>query len=138
MRKELTAFRREQEIAVQSAIIALSLKIVEKIVLRQTETDPLFLAASVRYAIDHMQTSSKLILKVAMVDFADWISLFGKMDDGREMLMIVGDPELGSGMCRLENGSATADYSARAQLNEIMTKFEGMLSESVSNSRAVS
>ncbi len=122
--------RREQDVAIQPRVIALSLKIAEKILCRQAEVDVLFLAASVRYAIDHMKTPSKLILKIAAMDHLDWLNLFGKMNGGSEIATIIIDPDLGPGMCRLESAGASADYSAAAQLAEIQRKFEGMLGES--------
>jgi flagellar biosynthesis/type III secretory pathway protein FliH len=127
--RELERFQKEQLARMQPEIIATSLQLAEKILCRQIEVDSLFLASSVRHALDLNRTSVTLVLKVAAVDHLAWLGLFGHSGEGYGPVKLSVDLSLQAGMCRVEGNGAYTDYSAKTQFEEMIMKFGKMLTQ---------
>ena len=126
---EIASFRSELERRIQPKIVALSLRIAEKILCSRIQIDSLSLAATVRVCLDESPIEGIMTLKVSPTDHLSWLNLFGAVEGGIVSVVISVDPALHDGMCRVETAFGNADYSAEMQLNEIGNRFRRMLGE---------
>ncbi len=109
---------------IEGEVVRLSLAIAERILHREANMDPTFLAAAVRVALQQAGNSSRTVLRTSANDMPMWRDLFRRRTDQIE---IVADGALEAGDCFLETSSGTVRLGVRAQLEEIERGFFELL-----------
>ena len=123
-----TQFAAEREryfVEVEGEVVRLALGIAERVLHRETQMDPMLLAASVRLALEKVAGETGTVLRVP-VDVADqWRALFGEGAD--RAAEVVGDERLSAGECVLETNVGRVELGLAVQLEEIEKGFFDLL-----------
>lgn len=122
--------RRTYFAKVESEVVHLALAIARKILGREAQLDPMLLAGLVRIALDGMQGSPAVRLRVAPSSVADWQRL-----SLNEQTEIIADPACGPETCLLETEVGSAHLSFETQLKEVERGFLDLLGQHPDRSR---
>ncbi len=118
----IQGFARERETyyqKVESEVVHLALSIARKILHRESQVDPLLLAGIVRVALDELETSTKVVVRVNPSQAADWRNYFSHHMDAHQQPEVVDDPSLEPGRCQLETALGNTELGLEVQLKEI-------------------
>jgi flagellar assembly protein FliH len=123
------AFGREAKnyyARVESEIVRLALSIAAKILHRESQVDPMLVAALVQIAVSQLKENSTVTIRVRPEAEARWQARF---DDARQWarVSIVADAALEPGGCMLETELGTANFSLESQLKEVEQGFFDVL-----------
>lgn len=114
---------------VEREVVRLALDIAARVLHREAQMDPLFLAGAVRVALDKLADSSGVVLRVAPGQVLVWQETFRLSSDINTQPEILGDLSLPSGECVLETRLGTIEVGVRAQLEEIEKGFFDLLDQ---------
>ncbi len=126
----LEEFRQQRERyfhSVEREVVRLSLAIAARVLHRQAQIDPLFLAGAVRVALDKLNDTSGVVLRVAPAQVLTWQEMFRLHSGARVQPEIMGDLSLNAGECVLETRLGTVELGVKAQLEEIEKGFFDLL-----------
>ena len=135
----LEEFRQQRERyfhSVEREVVRLALAIAARVLHRQAQMDPLFLAGAVRVALDKLNDTSGVVLRVAPAQVLAWQELFRLHSGVRMKPEILGDLSLKAGECVLETRLGTVELGVKAQLEEIEKGFFDLLHHHPTASRA--
>ena len=113
---------------VEADIVKLSLAIAAKILHRESQVDPMLLAALVRVAVERMQDGSKVVVRVNPERSDCWRSTFAQLRNGAQAA-VVEDASLQISDCILETDIGSANFSIDSQLKEIEQGFFDLLAQ---------
>ena len=113
---------------VESEVVHLSLAIARKILEREAKTDPLLLAGLVRVALDGVESSSSVRLRVSADRLATWQSHLATTSV-RQRPELLPDPSLSADECVLETEAGVARLNYEIQLKEIERGFLDLLGQ---------
>lgn len=123
---EFASERIEYFRRVEGEVVQLALSIARKILQREANLDPTFLAALVRIAIDKMQSGSTVRIRVAPGNVRFWQKCAEDNADSQRW-QIVADETLDSGDCIVETEVGTANFGFESQLRDIEESFAQLL-----------
>jgi flagellar assembly protein FliH len=118
--------RREYFRHVEAEAVKLALAIARKVLHREAQMDPMLLRAVVRSAMDRLEETSKVTLRVPSPEAAGWERVFTEMP-ARERPSVLADPRLQAGECVIESQMGTIELSVETQLEEIERGFFDLL-----------
>lgn len=110
----------------EAETVRLALAIARKILHRELQIDPIFLAGVVRSALDRLSESDKTILRIPPKDHDAWLKVFEEEPD-RLRPVLIEDRLLRPGACVLETQMGTVELSVDGQLEEIERGFFDLL-----------
>ncbi len=113
--------------SVEREVVRLSLAIAGRVLHRQAQIDPLFLAGAVRVALDKLADTTGVVLRVAPAQVLAWQEMFRLHGGVRMQPEILGDLSLTAGECVLETHLGTVELGVKAQLEEIEKGFFDLL-----------
>jgi flagellar assembly protein FliH len=108
---------------VEQEAVRLALAIAARILRREAQMDPLLLTGAVRVALGQLAQSTMVRLFVPLADQALWEEALARMPKLEQRPLVVGDPEMKLGGCRMETELGSADLSLWSQLKEIEHGF---------------
>lgn len=118
--------RRSYFARVETELVRLALSIAARILHRESQVDPLLVAALVRIAIEKMRDGSSVVVRVSPWDAAGWRTrLDAKI--GESDVEIVENDQLGPQECVLETRLGSVEFGIEAQLKEIERGFFDLL-----------
>jgi flagellar assembly protein FliH len=123
--------RREYLRGVEAEAVKLALAIARKILHRETQMDPMLLRAVVRSAMDRLEVTSKVILRIPSTEAAGWERLFAETPV-QERPTVMADSRLQAGGCLIESQMGSIELSVDAQLAEIERGFFDLLHQRLS------
>lgn len=126
------AFRGEQQQyfkSVEREVVRLALAIAARVLHREAQMDPLFLAGAVHVALEKLADTSGVVLRVAPGQVLVWQEMFRLSGDRAAQPEIQGDMSLAAGECVLETRLGTIEVGVRAQLEEIEKGFFDLLDQ---------
>jgi len=113
---------------VESDVVQLALAIAAKILHRESQVDPLLVAALVRVAVDKLHDGSSVSVRVSPDKAAKWRKYLANPLNG-STIAIVEDTHLGPEDCLLETDLGSANFSIEAQLKEVEQGFFDLLAQ---------
>ena len=113
---------------VESEVVHLSLAIARKILDREAKTDPLLLAGLVRVALDGIEDSSAVRLRVAPDRLSAWQTHLAT-SPANQRPELLPDSALSADDCVLETEAGVARLNYEVQLKEIERGFLDLLSQ---------
>ncbi len=125
------AERKEYFRGVEAEAVKLALAIARKILHRETQMDPMLLRAVVRSAMDRLEETSKVVLRVPSAEAAGWERVFAEMPV-QERPTVMADPRMQAGGCLIESRMGSIELSVDAQLAEIERGFFDLLQQRLS------
>lgn len=123
-------FERERERYARRAepeVVRLALAIAKKILQREADADPIVLAGVVRSAMQRLDSSAKVQLRVSPTYSQKWKDCFRKECEAG--LEITADAKLTEYECRLESEVGTTELSLGGALKEIDERFMELLTQ---------
>jgi flagellar assembly protein FliH len=118
--------RKEYFRGVEAEAVKLALAIARKILHREAQVDPLLLRAVVRSAMDRLEETSKVVLRIPPAEAAGWERIFAELP-APERPTVMADPRMQAGGCVLESKLGTIDLSVDTQLAEVERGFFDLL-----------
>jgi flagellar assembly protein FliH len=118
--------RKEYFRQVEAEAVKLALAIARKVLHREAQMDPMLLRAVVRLAMDRLEETSKVTLRVPSAEAAAWEKVFTEMP-ARERPSVLADSRLEAGGCVIESQMGTIELSVDTQLEEIERGFFDLL-----------
>ena len=118
----LEAFDRERKTyfeRVEGEVVQLALAVARKILHREAQIDPLFLAGAVRVALEKVAAGSAVKLRVPETDIFKWRQIVALLKNVQPQPEVVGDPALPSGRCIMETDVGSTNISLDTQFREI-------------------
>jgi flagellar assembly protein FliH len=118
----LAQFTRDRAVyfqKVEGEVVQLALSIAAKILHREAQVDPLLLAGIVRVALEKIDGSTKVVLRIHPQNAADWRRYLATYLDSSKLPEIVEDPSQPNDSCKLETAMGTASLGLDVQLKEI-------------------
>lgn len=103
---------------IEAEVVQLALSIARKILQREAQQDPTLLAALVRIAIERMQCSSVVRIRVAPEDAERWRT-FGNDHGVAPRWEVSPDKALTSGDCFVETELGIANFGFEAQMRDV-------------------
>ena len=122
--EERTAYFRQ----VEGQVVQLALSIARKILQREAQMDPTLLTALVRIALDRMQCSSAVRVRIAPENLELWRA-HGDCNGGSPRWEAVADEALNSDDCIVETELGAADFGFEAQLRDVEESFAQLLAQ---------
>lgn len=122
IRDAITVFARERDAyyhKVESEIVQLSLAIARKILHREAQVDPLMLAGIVRVALDKLESSTEVVVRVNPRNLTEWRDYFSRTLEPRELPEVIEDPGIPPDRCVLQTLLGTTELGIETQLKEI-------------------
>ena len=122
MAEMITAFARERQSfyeKVEPEIVNLALNIARKILHREAQIDPLLLAGLVRVALEAIEFSTQVTVRVHPRLMPPWRDYFARHIDPGDLPELVEDPTLEEGRCVLETHLGKTELGWEVQLKEI-------------------
>lgn len=122
MAEMITAFARERESfyeKVEPEVVNLALNIARKILHREAQIDPLLLAGLVRVALEAIEFSTQVTVRVHPRLLPSWKDYFARQIDPRDLPDLVEDPTLEEGRCVMETHLGKTELGWEVQLKEI-------------------
>jgi flagellar assembly protein FliH len=120
------AERKEYFRGVEAEAVKLALAIARKILHRETQLDPMLLRAVVRSAMDRLEETSKVVLRIPPAEAAGWERVFAEMP-AQERPTVLADARMQAGGCQIESRMGSIELSVDAQLAEIERGFFDLL-----------
>ncbi len=131
VRQALELFQVEQRdyfSRVESDVVQLALAIAAKILHRESQVDPMLVAALVRVAIDKLHDGSSVSVRVSPAEAGKWRAFLANPLNG-STIEIVEDAHLGAADCILETELGSANFSIDAQMKEVEQGFFDLLAQ---------
>jgi flagellar assembly protein FliH len=122
MAEMVRAFARERESfyeKVEPEVVNLALNIARKILHREAQIDPLLLAGLVRVALEAIEFSTQVTVRVHPRLLPSWKDYFARQIDPRDLPELVEDPTLEAGRCVMETHLGKTELGWEVQLKEI-------------------
>jgi len=129
IREALALFQEERKRyfgEVESDVVHLALAIAAKILHRESQVDPLLIAALVRVAVDKLHDGSSVSVRVSPTKSEKWRKYLANPLNG-STISIVEDSNLSPDDCILETDLGSANFSIDAQLKEVEQGFFDLL-----------
>jgi flagellar assembly protein FliH len=120
------AQRTEYFARVEAEIVQLALAIAAKILHRESQVDPMIVAALVRMAVDKMREGSKVTVRVDPGRVAKWRAYFASLSAAARV-EVVEDTALTENDCLLETELGTTNFGLDTQLKEVEQGFFDLL-----------
>ena len=118
---------------VEDQIVHLALGIAAKILHRESQVDPLLVAALVRLATENLKQGSTVQVNINPQEIRDWQSYFEQDGNGRVKIELVEDSTLSLGECIVHSEVGTAALGLDAQLKEIERGLFDLLAQRPKN-----
>ena len=118
----LEDFERERKTyfeRVEGEVVQLALGIARKILHREAQMDPLFLAGVVRVALEKVAAGSTVKLRVPENELFRWRQVLATLKGIQNQPELVGDPSLLSGRCIMQTEVGNTNISLENQFQEI-------------------
>lgn len=131
IRRALEQFQIERKdyfTRVESDVVQLALSVASKILHRESQVDPMLVAALVRVAIDKLHDGSSVSVRVPPSQAAKWSVFLANPLNG-STIEIVEDAHLGVGDCILETELGSANFNIDAQMKEVEQGFFDLLAQ---------
>jgi flagellar assembly protein FliH len=128
----LQAFQLEREnyfLRIEREVVELALAIARKILYREAQIDANLLNGIVRITLEKLDAGTKVSLRVAPGDAAEWRHYFACQADGSPAPEVQEDGSVPSGECRIETSVGTTSIGLGPQLKEIETGLCDILAE---------
>jgi flagellar assembly protein FliH len=126
--ESFAADRRDYFRSVEAEAVKLALAIARKVLHREAQMDPMLLRAVVRSAMERLEETSKVTLRVPPQDAAGWKKVFAEMP-AHARPSVMEDARLESGACVIESQMGTIELGVDAQLDEIERGFFDLLDQ---------
>jgi flagellar assembly protein FliH len=104
---------------VESEVVQLALTIARKVLHREAQVDPLVLAGIVRVALDKMESGTKVSVKVAPQQVAEWRAFFESHMPPERVPEVIEDGSVSDDTCVLQTALGTTELGLEVQLREI-------------------
>jgi flagellar assembly protein FliH len=116
---EFTRERADYFRKVEVEVVQLALSIARKILHRESQVDPLLLAALVRVALDQIDNKTKVVVRVHPSNAADCRAYFARAMEAHEAPEVEEDPSQEADRCVLQTALGTTEIGIEVQLKEI-------------------
>jgi flagellar assembly protein FliH len=113
---------------VESDVVHLALAIAAKILHRESQVDPLLVAALVRVAVDKLHDGSSVSVRCSPANAEKWRDYLSNSSNG-STISIVEDAQMSPDDCILETDLGSANFSIDAQLKEVEQGFFDLLAQ---------
>jgi len=113
--KERAAYYQQ----VETEVVTLALSIARKILHREAQMDPLLLASLVHLALQQIESSTKIVLRVHPQQVSEFRSYFAQHMDTQNVPEVSEDPAVGKENCILQTSLGTTQLGIEVQLKEI-------------------
>jgi flagellar assembly protein FliH len=123
---EFAEQRSEYFARVEAEVVQLALSIAAKILHRESQVDPLLVAALVRIAIERMREGSCVTVRVSPQRIESWRRYFAGIAN-MEHVEVVEDAHLNDQDCMLETELGTTNLGLHTQLKEVEQGFFDLL-----------
>jgi flagellar assembly protein FliH len=123
---EFAEQRSEYFARVEAEVVQLALSIAAKILHRESQVDPLLVAALVRIAIERMREGSSVTVRVSSQRIESWRRYFAGTPN-MEHVEVVEDAHLNDQDCILETELGTTNLGLNTQLKEVEQGFFDLL-----------
>ncbi|MBS1802985.1 MAG: hypothetical protein JST28_06430 [Acidobacteria bacterium] len=130
-------FSRERDLfvkAVEPEVVALAIRVAERILRHEVQVDPLALTGAVRVALSHLTEKAQVRLRVPAADMELWRETIDHMPNLRVKPVVFPDDNLETGECRLECTAGSVDLGLDSQIDEVrrilLEKAQGDLEQS--------
>lgn len=114
---------------VEAELVHLALAIAGKILHRESQVDRMLLAALVKIAVDNLQHSSVVTVRVNPSGFAEWQQYFTAHASNAVTIHVIEDATVEPDNCVLESELGTAEMGINAQLKEVERGFFDLLAQ---------
>lgn len=111
---------------VEAEVVQLSLSIAAKILHRESQVDPMLLAALVRVAIERMKETTSVTIRVNASQVAAWKRYFSALPE-LARVEVMADDKLNERDCVLDTEVGSANFAIDKQLKEIEQGFFDLL-----------
>ncbi len=118
--------RNEYYARVEAEIVQLALSIAAKILHRESQVEPMLVAALVRIAVERMREGSSVTLRVSPRRADDWRQYFAEFPNLAHV-EIVEDPNLSDQDCIVGTELGSANFGLDTQLKEVEQGFFDLL-----------
>jgi flagellar assembly protein FliH len=120
--------RKEYFSKVESEVVQLALSIAGKILHRESQVDPMLVAALVQIALSQLKEGSAATIRVCPAEAERWQQHFASLSL-KLAVTVVGDAELTPEDCILETELGTVNFSLDMQLKEVQQGFFDVLAQ---------
>jgi flagellar assembly protein FliH len=110
-------------------VVKLSLAIATKILHRESQVDPLLVAALARVALDKLHRNTKTVIRVRPEETSGWRQYFAQNTDQATMPEIVEDASVQPQSCILETDLGSTELGIETQLKEIENGLFDLLAQ---------
>jgi flagellar assembly protein FliH len=114
---------------VEVEIVRLSLAIAARILHREVKLDPLLLRGIVQVALNQLQESSEVVLRVPSDDVESWLLHFQDAAKSAVTVEVVADDRLEAGACTLQTKLGSVNFGVEIQLAEVERGFFDLLKQ---------
>jgi flagellar assembly protein FliH len=104
---------------VEDQVVHLALGIAAKVLHRESQVDPLLVAALVKIATENLKQGSQVQVNIHPAEINSWRGYFERDENGRVRVELVEDPTLDPGDCVVHSDVGVAAMGIAAQLREI-------------------
>jgi flagellar assembly protein FliH len=104
---------------VEDQVVHLALGIATKILHRESQVDPLLVAALVKIAIENLKQGSRIQVSIHPAEIKSWRKYFELEDNGKVIVELIEDSSLKVGECIVDSEVGVASMGITAQLKEI-------------------
>jgi flagellar assembly protein FliH len=118
---------------VEDQVVHLALGIAAKILHRESQVDPLLVAALVRLATENLKQGSKVQVNIHPQEISAWRSYFEREGNSRVNIELAEDPTLLRGECTVHSEVGIAALGIDAQLKEIERGLFDLLNQRPKN-----
>jgi flagellar assembly protein FliH len=118
---------------VEDQVVHLALGIAGKILHRESQVDPLLVAALVKLATENLKQGSKVQVYICSSEIDSWRRYFEQDGNGRVMIELLEDPSLSPGDCTVHSEVGIAALGISAQLKEIERGLFDLLAQRPKN-----
>jgi flagellar assembly protein FliH len=118
---------------VEDQVVHLALGIAAKILHRESQVDPLLVAALVRLATDNLKQGSSVQINIRPEEISSWQQYFEQDGAGRVKIELVEDASLSPGDCIVHSEVGIAALGINAQLKEIERGLFDLLAQRPKN-----
>lgn len=131
--KEFQLGSSEYYSKVEDQVVHLALGIAAKILHRESQVDPLLVAALVKIATENLKQGSQVRVNINPAEINSWRKYFEQNENGRVKVELVEDPTLALGDCIVHSEVGIAAMGITAQLKEIEHGLFDLLSQRPKN-----
>jgi flagellar assembly protein FliH len=126
--EEFAKTRKEYFSLVEAEVVRLALAIAAKILHRESQVDPLLVAAIVQVALGQLKEGAAAVMRVRPEDGKRWRDQFDAQKLGLAVI-VTEDEDLAVGDCILESDLGTVNFSLDVQLKEVEQGFFDVLAQ---------